>query len=75
MHTFTCATSTFFVPALATGLWALAVKKRLTQTLHVLTALYLIKRAVGQHELFTSIVTNFFVSQATWTHSANGASF
>jgi hypothetical protein len=60
MHTFACATSGFFSPALPTCRWAFLVQELLSKILHVLAGLYSTKVCCVEIKLDTCVINNFF---------------
>jgi hypothetical protein len=61
VHAFAGSAATFFVPALATGLWPFPGQELLSQSFHMLTLLNLIKSCCSQFKLVATIVDNFVI--------------
>jgi hypothetical protein len=75
MHAFACAAGTFFIPALATGLWLLASKKLLTQFSHGIAVLNVSEISREQTKLFSCVVYQFVICKTARSYSTNGAGF
>jgi hypothetical protein len=56
VYTFAVAPSTFFIPALAAGLWLLARKKLFAQAAHGIAVLYVAKVGIKQAELLARVI-------------------
>jgi hypothetical protein len=75
VYAFAVTSCTFFIPALAAGLWLFSCKKLCPQITHVIAVLNVLEIGCAQFKLLSCVVYYFIIGQAAGSHSTNGTGF